>query len=128
MYKICIIDANTNKCINILELVNESDWNDHAHFKKAPRNDGEIGWILLPNGEWDKQEKIPTYDELCLINRDKRNKLLIHYVDVINVFRWEQLTEEEKDLWRQYRQDLLDVPQQDGFPNNIIWPTIPNNL
>lgn len=128
MYKICIIDTNTNKCINKLDLVNESDWKDHAHFKKAPRNDGEIGWLLLPNGEWDTQEKLPTYDELCLINRIKRNQLLIEHIDGINIFRWEQLTEEEKDLWRQYRQDLLDVPQQDGFPNNIIWPTIPNNL
>lgn len=126
MSKICILDSNTNKCINILYLANETDWKDHAHFIKSPRNDGEIGWILLQNGEWDKQEIVPSYDEMCLYVRGRRNKLLNEYVDKINIFRWELLSDSEKDLWRQYRQDLLNVPQQEGFPHNVVWPVIPN--
>jgi hypothetical protein len=27
---------------------------------------------------------------------------------------------------RAYRQSLRDLPQQDGFPTNIVWPTMPN--
>ena len=27
--------------------------------------------------------------------------------------------------WAAYRQALRDVPQQDGFPENIIWPEEP---
>ncbi len=128
MYKICIIDTNTNKCINKLEIANESDWKDHGHFKKSHRNDGEIGWVLLSNGEWDKQEEVPTHEQFCEFYRAKRNKLLRENVDKLNVFRWEQLTEEDRNLWRQYRQNLLDVPQQEEFPNNIVWPIQPNNL
>ncbi len=30
-----------------------------------------------------------------------------------------------KDLWQPYRQALRDVPQQAGFPDNIVWPTPP---
>ena len=30
-----------------------------------------------------------------------------------------------KDKWSAYRQALRDVPQQDGFPLNIVWPTKP---
>ncbi len=30
-----------------------------------------------------------------------------------------------KDKWAPYRQALRDVPQQAGFPDNIVWPTPP---
>lgn len=29
------------------------------------------------------------------------------------------------DAERQYRQDLRDIPNQPGFPNNVVWPTKP---
>jgi hypothetical protein len=29
------------------------------------------------------------------------------------------------DAWKIYRQALRDVPNQDGFPQNVIWPTKP---
>lgn len=29
------------------------------------------------------------------------------------------------DAWRTYRQALRDLPQQEGFPNNVTWPTKP---
>ena len=25
--------------------------------------------------------------------------------------------------WATYRQELRDIPEQEGFPNNVIWPT-----
>ena len=28
--------------------------------------------------------------------------------------------------WRTYRQALRDVPSQEGFPNDITWPTKPS--
>lgn len=28
-------------------------------------------------------------------------------------------------VWADYRQALRDVPQQAGFPDNVIWPTAP---
>jgi hypothetical protein len=30
-----------------------------------------------------------------------------------------------KDKWSAYRQALRDVPQQSGFPLDIVWPTKP---
>ena len=29
--------------------------------------------------------------------------------------------------WKNYRQLLRDIPQQEGFPTNIIWPAAPDN-
>ena len=57
--------------------------------------------------------------------RVKRDRLLKEVVDTINPMRWEAMTELQKDAWRVYRQALLDVPQQDGFPTSITWPTQP---
>jgi len=57
--------------------------------------------------------------------RARRDSLLKETVDSVNPMRWESLTDEQKDAWRAYRQALLDVPQQEGFPTNIVWPEAP---
>ena len=60
-------------------------------------------------------------------HRDYRNQLLVSEVDPLsgNVLRWAELTEAQQAAWTQYRRDLLDVPQQAGFPTDITWPTKP---
>jgi hypothetical protein len=35
------------------------------------------------------------------------------------------LTAEQKAEWVTYRQALRDIPSQEGFPWNVIWPTTP---
>ena len=56
--------------------------------------------------------------------REQRNYLL-NAVDVVvsNPLRWASLSSDKQNEWTVYRQALLDVPQQSGFPNNISWPT-----
>ena len=44
---------------------------------------------------------------------------------VSNPLRWADMTSEKQTEWSQYRTDLLNVPQQSGFPNTISWPTKP---
>lgn len=49
-------------------------------------------------------------------------------VDAIagNALRWADLTSAKQAEWSTYRQALLDVPQQAGFPTDITWPTKPS--
>jgi hypothetical protein len=42
-----------------------------------------------------------------------------------NPLRWATLSAEQQDAWAGYRQALLDVPQQAGFPNDVVWPVKP---
>ena len=42
-----------------------------------------------------------------------------------NALRWSALDADTQAAWATYRQALLDVPQQAGFPNDITWPTEP---
>jgi hypothetical protein len=60
--------------------------------------------------------------------RDFRNRLLSFEVDpmVSNPLRWNSLTDAQRTAWTQYRTDLLNVPQQAGFPHNITWPNKPS--
>lgn len=59
--------------------------------------------------------------------RAERDMKLATEVDPIagNALRWNALTTEQQQAWADYRQALLDVPQQAGFPHEVIWPTKP---
>jgi len=72
----------------------------------------------------------PTQEELDAakaqaVRADRDQRLLV--VDTIagNALRWASLSAEQQAEWAAYRQDLLDVPQQAGFPDNITWPQEP---
>lgn len=41
---------------------------------------------------------------------------------------WTQVPDAPVDqvAWAEYRQALRDVPQQEGFPDNIVWPYRPD--
>jgi len=59
--------------------------------------------------------------------RAERDSILTRVVDPIasNALRWADMTTEQQNAWSQYRTDLLNVPQQNGFPYNIVWPIKP---
>tara|TARA_R110002167_G_scaffold299013_1_gene503372 strand:+ start:559 stop:975 length:417 start_codon:yes stop_codon:yes gene_type:complete len=60
--------------------------------------------------------------------RAERNDILFRVVDplVSNPLRWAEMIADKQSEWSQYRTDLLNVPQQAGFPNNITWPVEPS--
>ena len=53
---------------------------------------------------------------------------LLQIIDDINVVRYNSLTTEQQTELKNYRQALLDVPQQLGFPNTVAWPSKPDWL
>lgn len=57
--------------------------------------------------------------------RAQRDNLLVG-VDVVvsNPLRWADLSSDKQNEWTVYRQALLDVPQQSGFPSTVTWPTV----
>jgi len=68
-----------------------------------------------------------VFERLITQARRKRDKILANVVDplVLNPMRWADLTAEKQAEWAAYRRALLDVPQQEGFPADITWPTQP---
>jgi len=60
--------------------------------------------------------------------RAERDNILATVVDpmVSNPLRWSDLSSDKQTEWSQYRTNLLNVPQQAGFPNSITWPVEPS--
>ena len=63
----------------------------------------------------------PTTEQLASAARSKRNTLLTE-TDWTQAGDVPQVT---KDLWAPYRQALREVPEQVGFPTDIVWPVKP---
>jgi hypothetical protein len=124
----CILTSETKVVENVILLESLDNFIPYKEgIELAPQHDGEIGWTwdVVNNGWIIPQEPEPTEEYLIEQARMKRNILLDHNVDRLNGPRWETLSEPQKELWRQYRLDLLNVPQQQGFPYNITWPQKP---
>ena len=62
----------------------------------------------------------PSNKEIAAQVRAQRNQLL-------SASDWTQTPDAPVDqaAWAVYRQALRDVPQQEGFPSSVVWPTEP---
>jgi len=60
------------------------------------------------------------------VRADRDNRLVTEVDPIVsNALRWADLTATKQAEWTQYRTDLLNVPDQAGFPTDITWPTKP---
>jgi hypothetical protein len=76
--------------------------------------------------EIDKERFIQNQLAISLIKkRTERNDLLMKSDWIELPSSASRLSQAEIDSWLEYRQKLRDVPQQQGFPENIVWPTFP---
>ena len=109
----------------VFDTDNMPDW--AADWQELP--DGVSIGMVNNGGVWER----PAPDQATLdaqaadAVRAERDHKLASEVDVIagNALRWAALTAEQQQAWADYRQALLDVPQQEGFPHNVAWPTKP---
>lgn len=81
----------------------------------------ENGYTIYDKGDFYLMEKIPepTMEEKSAKKRDERNYLLETVIDpvVTNPLRWEELSKEEQNKYKEYRFYLLNIPQQEEFPD-----------
>ena len=75
------------------------------------------------DGAWFLDYVVKQYETATaeFRSRNYRNELL-------SSSDWTQLQDSPVDSapWATYRQELRDIPQQEGFPYNVIWPTEPS--
>ena len=106
--------------------VAEADFANSQGWVQLQGNAG-IGWEY--DGNAFKNPNALTEQELLALKakslREQRNQLLKEEVDVLNPLRWESMNAQLQDSWRTYRQALLDVPQQQNFPETVVWPVKP---
>ena len=135
--------------ITITEVRNAASMNAANTSIDVEINHPDYGWIPYLLTDFDEDTTINNDEVMALIGTDftafvaptqaeldastsaqvrsERDNILVTVVDplVSNPLRWADLTSDKQAEWSQYRTDLLGVPQQDGFPTNITWPTKP---
>ena len=78
---------------------------------------------------WNAETKTWDLDtaQATVSARQQRDRLLSE-IDRVNPVWYASLTAEQQEQLIAYRQQLLDVPQQEGFPITIDWPIRPGWL
>ncbi len=79
------------------------------------------------NFDWTTKTWIIDLPATTAAVRNLRNQLLAE-VDRVNPIWYTALTTQQQTELQQYRQALLDVPQQTGFPESVTWPSKPDWL
>lgn len=119
-----LLEIVDDEIVNVIEVDPENipDW-----ASSWPRHSGameeDVG-SKKEAGAWVHRTRRPEVVEPIV--RNHRDQLLI-MMDVVvgNNLRWGDMSEEKQAEWSVYRQALLDVPQQSGFPLDVVWPEKP---
>lgn len=95
---------------------------------EVPVRPTEISTWNTETNAWNE----PSVEELDALKardiRDLRNYYLDTNVDrvVSNPLRWSSMSAEQQEVYTTYRQALLDISTQVGFPTSVVWPTPPS--
>lgn len=113
----------------IVEFGNQTQWptNEPLFFGSCD-DDADLtiaGVVRSLTPEQYEFEQTKENDVKAMQVRQQRDYLLQTRVDSLNAIRWSVLTAQEKTDWTSYREALLNVPAQAGFPWTIDWPTQP---
>lgn len=101
-------DYATQECVRVNPTLHGDEWVETWEIK-----------------EITEEEKVKRTDERAAQVRANRTSLLLQNVDSIGHIRWSLLSDQEKETVLTYRQLLLDVTQQEGFPWEVTWPEPP---
>ena len=136
--------------ITITQVRNAQSLNSSNTMMDVEIDHPEFGWIKYCLTPHDTDTTVDNAEVMALIGsnfaayvapsqaeidaekaaqvRGERDYYLDTEVDPIvsNALRWADLTAAKQAEWTQHRTDLLNVPDQAGFPTDITWPTKPD--
>lgn len=85
----------------------------------------------LIDGEWVQNWAVKdlTPEELELIHSNTAETVRTRRSTLLAESDWTQVADApvDRDAWRAYRNELRDIPNQEGFPFDVVWPTQPSN-
>jgi hypothetical protein len=88
----------------------------------------QIGYTYIDGIVRDREGTVIEPVEQLLLDMKKANDEIqsrLKKINSIGFLEWEDLGAEKQAQIRAYKQALLDLPNQPGFPYNIAWPEDP---
>jgi len=84
----------------------------------------------LENGEWvvTWQVSPASAEEIAERLQQKSMDVRQQRNDLLSACDWTQLSDApvNSSAWANYRQELRDIPEQEGFPWEVEWPLMPS--
>lgn len=116
------INRNGTYIVHILGK--DTIWKLPSGAKEVPKRPNEWSEWLVDTWVENLDKKFEIFSNNIRAERDQK---LTKEVDVIagNALRWSSLSPEQQKEWSDYREALLNVPQQEGFPYSVVWPNKP---
>lgn len=74
--------------------------------------------------DWTTKTWVLNPDQTAKLVRQSRNEFL-ELIDRVNAVWYASLTTQQQTEIQQFRQALLDITQQSGFPESVVWPPKP---
>lgn len=118
----CEVLFDTLGWIPFTASLNDLEHSNEIYLRAQNRDFGDIApyqLITINTIEISQSEIVRTKRNSLLTNLDKT---------ICNPLRWSNFSQEEQADFARYRQALLDLPQQPGFPTEVLWPAPPANL
>lgn len=94
------------------------DNNDDAPLCQYLRSEIELGNLTIQD-----PDRLPDFVIASEI-RSERDSLLSNTDKFMTIDY--PISDEDRNALRVYRQALRDIPQQEGFPENVVWPDKPS--
>jgi hypothetical protein len=98
-------------------------------YNPATQNCNQVNPTLI-DGKWVMTWAVTpaTPEEIAERTSAKESEVRQQRNELLSACDWTQgkdIPDSTSDLWAPYRQDLRDIPEQPGFPWNVVWPTKP---
>jgi hypothetical protein len=87
--------------------------------------DIQIEKAFFENNELIEKEPVISAEVKYRVAKEKRNLLLTDSDWTDTLSSKTRLGDDLYNAWQAYRQALRDLTKQEGFPQNVVWPTKP---
>lgn len=131
-----VLVDDSGRISNVIVWDGMESWEPENGFKCFLSDDAQIGWTRLESGEFISPATPPaqplSIDELISAANSKRDKLLAEasirmspLQDAVDLGEATAADEEMLLAWKRFRIALNAISQQDGYPQTIQWPSLP---
>jgi hypothetical protein len=98
-----------------------------GHTRVSPHPIPDRHYAVMQGGWQYVEGEPPVYPDPVAVANEQAANIRSQRNTLLSESDWTQLVDAvvNQEAWAAYRQALRDIPQQEGFPSNVVWPEKP---